>query len=178
MSSSMRPTFGRQSTTDASSSDPQHDVVMQSVIIDDKGAAPAVAPAVGATGNAWDEALDKDAQLGVKKAQATTLSWSTKAMYTTLGWYVTCLHDAHLIRSSQNVIRSCGRTGLTLFSRQHLDLHSLRWFQSLDQCYHDSLCYQRVRSALSADCRRYCRKCDDGCVLHSSSKGPRSMGSC
>jgi hypothetical protein len=78
---------------------------MQSVIIDDKGAAPAVAPAVGATGSAWEEGLDKDAQLGVKKAQATTLSWSTKAMYTTLGWYVTRYHDARLIRSSQNTMR-------------------------------------------------------------------------
>jgi len=81
---------------------------MQSVIIDDKGAAPAVAPAVGATGSAWEDGLDKDAQLGVKKAQATTLSWSTKAMYTTLGWYVTSCHDAHLIRPSQNIVQSSG----------------------------------------------------------------------
>lgn len=91
MPSSMRPTFGRQSTTDASSSDPaQHEVVMQSVVVDDKGAAPVAAPAVGASGNTWDEGLDKDAQLGVRKAQATTLSWSKTALYTTLSWYVRC----------------------------------------------------------------------------------------
>jgi len=61
---------------------------MQSVVVDDKGAAPVAAPAVGASGNAWDEGLDKDAQLGVKKAQATTLAWSRTALYTTLSWYV------------------------------------------------------------------------------------------
>jgi hypothetical protein len=137
----MRPTFGRHSTTDASSSDPQHQVVMQSVIIDDKGAAPAPAPAVGATGNAWDEALDKDAQLGVRKAQATTLSWSTKAMYTTLGWYVTSLWHSHPIRSLQKMVGSFAQINLTMFSRQYLDLHSFGWFQSLDQCHNDSLCY-------------------------------------
>ena len=108
---SMRPTFGRQSTTDASSSDQaQHQVVMQSVVIDDKGAAPAVAPAVGATGDAWDEGLDKDAQLGVKKAQATTLSWTTKALYTTLGWYVTFLQDARVIHLSPSEIEDLYRT--------------------------------------------------------------------
>ena len=107
----MRPTFGRQSTTDASSSDQaQHQVVMQSVVIDDKGAAPAVAPAVGATGDAWDEGLDKDAQLGVKKAQATTLSWTTKALYTTLGWYVTFLQDARVIDPSPSETEDLYRT--------------------------------------------------------------------
>lgn len=85
----MRPTFGRQSTTDASFSDQgQHEVIMQSVMVDGKSTSPAVPPAVGASGNTWDEALDKDAQLGVKKAQATTLTWSKKALYTTLSWYV------------------------------------------------------------------------------------------
>ena len=113
----MRPTFGRQSTTDASSSDPQHDVVMQSVIIDDKGAAPAVAPAVGATGNAWDEALDKDAQLGVKKAQATTLSWSTKAMYTTLG----CIW----IYTLSGGFRASINATMTAYATSEFGLHSL-----------------------------------------------------
>jgi hypothetical protein len=83
---------------------------MQSVVIDDKGAAPAVAPAVGATGDAWDEGLDKDAQLGVKKAQATTLSWSTKALYTTLGWYVNHTHDAHSTSAVQKCKGSHGTT--------------------------------------------------------------------
>jgi hypothetical protein len=83
---------------------------MQSVVIDDKGAAPAAAPAVGATGNAWDEALDKDAQLGVKKAQATTLSWSTKALYTTLGWCVTFLQDPRVIHPSHNETNDLYRT--------------------------------------------------------------------
>ena len=107
----MRLTFGRQSTTDASSSDQaQHQVVMQSVVIDDKGAAPAVAPAVGATGDAWDEGLDKDAQLGVKKAQATTLSWTTKALYTTLGWYVTFLQDARVIHLLPSEVEDLCRT--------------------------------------------------------------------
>jgi hypothetical protein len=61
---------------------------MQSVVIDDKGAAPATAPAVGATGDAWDEGLDKDALWGVTPAPATRLWCTTTALYTTLGWYV------------------------------------------------------------------------------------------
>jgi hypothetical protein len=176
----MRPTFGRQTTTDASSPDQaQHQVVLQSVVVDDKGAAPAAAPAVGATGNAWNEDLDKDAQLGVKKAQATTLSWTTKALYTTLSWYVPTLQNEHLIYPPQNRTKALYRTNkLTMPLPQYLDLHPLGWFQSLDQYHYDSLCHQRVRSALSTDSRRHRRKCDDCCMLHPPSKGLGSMGSC
>lgn len=85
MPSKMRPTFGRQDTTDAASSGAQSQVVMESVVVDDKGT-PAVPPATGASTSAWNEGLDSDAQLGVKKAQATTLSWTRTALYTTLSW--------------------------------------------------------------------------------------------
>lgn len=34
-----------------------------------------------------EEGIDENAQLGVQKAQATTLTWSRTALYTTLGWY-------------------------------------------------------------------------------------------
>lgn len=82
----MRPTFGRQDTSDVASSDhTQSQVVMESVPFDDKGT-PAVPPAVGASGSAWIEGVDNDAQLGVKKAQATTLTWTKTALYTTLSW--------------------------------------------------------------------------------------------
>jgi hypothetical protein len=78
----MRPTFGRQDTNDVASSDhTQSQVVMESVPFDDKGT-PIVPPGNGA----FHEGLDQDAQLGVKKAQATTLTWTRTAMYTTLSW--------------------------------------------------------------------------------------------
>jgi hypothetical protein len=82
----MRPTFGRHDTNDVASSDhTQSQVVMESVPFDDKGT-PVVPPAVGASGSAWSEGVDEVAQLGVKKAQATTLTWNKTAVYTTLSW--------------------------------------------------------------------------------------------
>ena len=81
-----RPTFGRQDTNDVASSDhTQSQVVMESVPFDDKGT-PSVPPTTGAASSAFHEGLDQDAQLGVKKAQATTLTWSKTALYTTLSW--------------------------------------------------------------------------------------------
>jgi hypothetical protein len=81
-----RPTFGRQDTNDVAASDhTQSQVVMESVPFDDKGT-PVVPPANGASSGAFNEGLDQDAQLGVKKAQATTLSWTKTALYTTLSW--------------------------------------------------------------------------------------------
>lgn len=81
-----RPTFGRQDTNDVASSDhTQSQVVMESVPFDDKGT-PAVPPTAGAASSAFHEGLDQEAQLGVKKAQATTLTWSKTALYTTLSW--------------------------------------------------------------------------------------------
>jgi hypothetical protein len=59
---------------------------MESIVIDEKGT-PAVPPAAGASGSTWIEGVDKDAQLGVKKAQAMTLTWTKTALYTTLSWY-------------------------------------------------------------------------------------------
>lgn len=82
----MRPTFGRQNTTDASSSEHAHSqVIIESTVLDENGT-PAVPPATGPAGNVWK--LDEDAQLGVKKAQATTLTRTKTAVYTTLSWYV------------------------------------------------------------------------------------------
>jgi hypothetical protein len=81
-----RPAFGRQDTNDVASSDhTQSQVVMESVPFDDKGT-PVVPPATGASSSAFNEGLDQDAQLGVKKAQATTLTWTKTALYTTLSW--------------------------------------------------------------------------------------------
>jgi hypothetical protein len=39
-----------------------------------------------ATGHPWKESIDENAQFGVKKAQATTLTWSKAAVYATLSW--------------------------------------------------------------------------------------------
>jgi hypothetical protein len=81
-----RPTFGRQHTNDVASSDhTQSQVVMESVPFDDKGT-PVVPPVNGASSGVFHEGLDQDAQLGVKKAQATTLTWTKTALYTTLSW--------------------------------------------------------------------------------------------
>ena len=82
----MRPPFGRQDTIDASTAEHAHaPVVVESTTVDDKGMR--IPPAaLGVTGDAWKEGIDEDAQLGVKKAQATTLTWSKAAMYTTLSW--------------------------------------------------------------------------------------------
>ena len=81
-----RPTFGRQDTNDVAASDhTQSQVVMESVPFDDKGT-PVVPPANGASSGVFNEGLDQDAQLGVKKAQATTLAWTKTALYTTLSW--------------------------------------------------------------------------------------------
>lgn len=84
----MRPTFGRQATTDASSTnhaEPQ--VVTESLEFNDKNT-PAVTETAGSSSSSWNDGVDQDAQLGVKKAQATTLTWSKTALYTTLSWYV------------------------------------------------------------------------------------------
>jgi hypothetical protein len=80
----IRPTFGRQDTASCSSQ-AQSQAVIESVVVDDKGT-PVIPPANGATGRAWSEGLDDDAQLGVRKAQATTLTWTKTALYTTLSW--------------------------------------------------------------------------------------------
>jgi hypothetical protein len=80
----MRPTFGRADITEASVSDhAQSKAVIESVVIDDKGTI-ATEPTTGAAGRAWSGGLDNDAQLGVRKAQATTLTWTKTALYTTL----------------------------------------------------------------------------------------------
>jgi hypothetical protein len=82
----MRPPFSCQDTIDASTAEHAHaPVVVESTTVDDKGMHNPPA-AVGATGDAWKEGIDEDAQLGVKKAQATTLIWSKAAVYTTLSW--------------------------------------------------------------------------------------------
>jgi len=87
MSFKMRPTFGRADTTEASVSDhARSEAVTESVVIDVKGTPAATEPEIGAAGLAWSEELDKNAQLGVKKAQATTLTWTKTALYTTLSW--------------------------------------------------------------------------------------------
>jgi hypothetical protein len=78
------PTFSRQDTV-SSSNHAQSQAVMESVVVDEKGT-PAIPPANGATGRVWSEGLDDDTQLGVKKVQATTLTWTKTALYTTLSW--------------------------------------------------------------------------------------------
>jgi hypothetical protein len=86
MSDKMRPTFGLHDTTDASFSDhAQSQAVIESVVIDDKGI-PTAVTVIGAAGSVWSEGLDEDAQLGVKNAQATTLTWTKTALHTTLSW--------------------------------------------------------------------------------------------
>lgn len=78
--------FGRQDTIDASTAEQAHSpVAVESATVDAKGT-PIAPAAIGATGDAWKEGIDEDAQLGVKKAQATTLTWSKAAVYTTLSW--------------------------------------------------------------------------------------------
>jgi hypothetical protein len=79
-----RPTFGRQDTASCSSH-AQSQAVIESVVVDDKGT-PVIPSANGTAGRAWGEGLDDDAQLGVRKAQATTLTWTKTALYTTLSW--------------------------------------------------------------------------------------------
>jgi hypothetical protein len=74
-----RPTSARRDT--------QAPAVTESVVIDDKGT-PAIPVGNGASGHAWSEGVDDNAQLGVQKAQATTLTWTRAALYTTLSWYV------------------------------------------------------------------------------------------
>lgn len=89
MTFSMRPTFGRQTTDVSTPSDQElSGVVQQTVVVDDKNAAPS-APAQGNASVNSDE-MDEDAQIGVKKAQATTLAWTKTSMLTTLAWYVAC----------------------------------------------------------------------------------------
>lgn len=56
-----------------------------STIVDDKiitaGPPPAEMEESG-----WKEGIDDNAQIGVKKAQATTLTWTKTALFATLGW--------------------------------------------------------------------------------------------
>lgn len=85
---SLRPTFGRQ-TTDVSlpTEQDQSGVTQQTIVVDEKDVAPP-APAPGNASMTSDE-MDEDAQIGVKKAQATTLTWTKSSVLTTLAWYVT-----------------------------------------------------------------------------------------
>ncbi|KAM0717550.1 hypothetical protein Q7P37_007402 [Cladosporium fusiforme] len=87
MTFSFRPPFGRQAT-DVSLQD-QSAVTQQTVVVDDKDAAPS-APAPGNASMTSDE-MDEDAQMGVKKAQATTLTWTKTSVLTTLAciWFYT-----------------------------------------------------------------------------------------
>ncbi|KAI3488061.1 hypothetical protein L1887_47939 [Cichorium endivia] len=95
MTFSMRPSFGRQTTIDATSSAEatQPGVTMQSVAVDGnetKNAA-TVTSGSGTPSNNGDEVPDSDAQAGVKSAQAITLSWSKASLLTTLCciWFYT-----------------------------------------------------------------------------------------
>lgn len=56
------------------------------MVIDDKTVI-SVAPVTGIENSSWkDDGVDDNAQIGVKKAQATTLTWTRTALYTTLSW--------------------------------------------------------------------------------------------
>lgn len=72
-------------TLDGSNPRTESQVDFNARTIDDETA---VSPAPVATAErGWkEEGIDENAQLGVQKAQATTLTWSKTALYTTLGW--------------------------------------------------------------------------------------------
>ncbi|KAH4929166.1 hypothetical protein HBI24_192330 [Parastagonospora nodorum] len=113
----MRPTFGRADITETSVPDHARSKAgIESVVIDDKGTL-ATEPATGAAGRAWSGGLDQDAQLGVRKAQATTLIWTKTALYTTLS----CIW----IYTLSGGFRASINSSMTAYATSEFGLHSL-----------------------------------------------------
>ncbi|KAK5696183.1 hypothetical protein LTR97_008603 [Elasticomyces elasticus] len=76
--------MGQQTTADDSTSD--HfgtDTALESVVVDSKGLP--IGLTTGEVASKEDDVPDEHAQTGVRKAQATTLTWSKAALFTTLG---------------------------------------------------------------------------------------------
>lgn len=86
----MSPTAGhtanQHNATDGSLLPPaQSQANINSTVVDDKISTVVPSPAE-MEDSGWKDGIDDNAQLGVKKAQATTLTWTKTALYTTLGW--------------------------------------------------------------------------------------------